>query len=89
MKMISINDSYPRNNQQVLVWYKFDPSDGSWDYDEGFKITSFQYGAHVTEYRENLPGYRLIRWDEKMPKFFIENDDRYKVTHWMPLPEKP
>lgn len=84
---ISVEDRLPKNNEQVLIWYKFDPSNGTWDYRSGMMMTSFSYGGNVVEYPEDKPGYWLTHWDQKISNWHV--DDRYQVTHWMSLPPQP
>jgi len=84
---IKCSDRFPKNNQQVLVHYKFDPADGSLDYANGYKLTHFSFGAKVYEYPKDKPGYILSHWDEKQPNWGL--DDRYTITHWAELPAPP
>ncbi len=84
---INVKDRLPTNNQYVLAYYEYDPSDGSWDHRKGYKLISFQYGGRVHEYPKDKPGYTLSHWDSTMPNWGL--DDCYKITHWAELPKEP
>lgn len=88
MKWISVKERVPQNNQRVLVYADFDPSDGSWDYKREIKITSFSLGKRVFEYPDDKPGYCLSHWDLSAPNWNFD-EDRWRVRFWMPLPEMP
>lgn len=84
---ISVKTALPKNNQRVLVFYKFDPSDGSWDHSRGMKITSFSFGKRVYETYNEKPGYQLTHWKRDEPNWGMEFDDRYEITHWSEVTE--
>ncbi len=84
---IKCRERLPKNNQHVLAYYKFDPSDGSWDYSSGYRLIMFSFGKRVHEYPTDKPGYTLSHWDEKEPNWGL--DDRYTITYWAELPEAP
>lgn len=81
------SERLPKNNQLVIAYYKFDPSDGSWDHSEGYKILYFSFGKNVHEYPKEKPGYTLTHWDQNEPNWGL--DDRYKITHWTELLKPP
>lgn len=84
---ISVKDRLPKNNQDVLAYYNFDPSDGSSEHIREYKVVYFRFGKNVYEYPKDKPGYTIYHWDLKEPNWGL--DERYTVTHWAELPEGP
>lgn len=72
MKWISVKEQLPKNNERVIVWSSYDPSDGSLDYQKGMILTHFSYGDESIEYLEDRPGYRLVHWDAMKPNWNLK-----------------